>query len=134
MNSFKPCPFCGGNIEIVSDDNIYDGRKWCEMEYAECQKCYMRSPSMEVDEDNEKHFLELWNSRPTMDNSHIEAILANGKRCLEIFYGERPDEECLQCPYRDKCVDCVFSLIEEQDKILRLLKNKYAEGEQDVQT
>ena len=59
-----------------------------------------------------------------LDNSHLQTILSNSKRCLEIFFGERPDEECLQCPYRDKGVDCVFSLIEEQDKILRLLKKE----------
>ena len=127
MDNFRPCPFCGGDIEIVSDNSVYDGRKYCEMEYAECQKCYMRSPSIEVDEDNEKYFLELWNSRPTIDNLFMQTILSNSKRCLEIFSGERPDEECLQCPYKDKGVDCVFYLIEEQNKILKQILLKGGE-------
>lgn len=64
-----------------------------------------------------------------MDNSQIETILANGKRCLEIFFGKRLEEECLQCPYKDKGVDCVFSLIAEQDKILKQYSKKDEKGE-----
>lgn len=98
----------------------------------DCQLCQITSDVMNnYPCFQDKKMFEVEKKENNIDNSHIEEILSNGKRCLEIFFGERHEEECLQCPYKDKGVDCVFYLIAEQEKILNQYSKKDEGGKND---
>lgn len=52
----KPCPFCGGKAEIISEET-YSGHN---LFWVECIECDCRTSDYE---DNEKEAIESWNRR-----------------------------------------------------------------------
>lgn len=65
IEGFKSCPFCGSNeIDVVDGPTEYDGRRYYDTVYVECQECYMRGPSIDSSEnDIINTVIELWNRR-----------------------------------------------------------------------
>lgn len=58
-------------------------------------------------------------------NENIERVRFRASRCLDIYLGRRPDTDCAECEYKHLGANCVFALIDAQDKII-----KEAEDEQ----
>ena len=88
VTELKPCPFCGGQPDIVNGNTIYDVMGWHTEKYIECQKCYMRSPAVNENEDNDT-IIELWNERNSAEWTNVNEQLPKENGEYWCFYKTR---------------------------------------------
>jgi len=66
----KPCPFCGGKAEIITDEGYNTAGKLTPYIVVRCRKCGVRFPAQHFFHTNEderadilQYLTERWNSR-----------------------------------------------------------------------
>lgn len=65
MTELKPCPFCGGNANLIKNKD-FDMRFYCVIPYyfVMCSQCRAQSNKLETD----KEAIEAWNKRARLIN------------------------------------------------------------------
>ncbi len=70
MSELNPCPFCGGDAEIVSHQISEDGTET----YVCCKHCGARTEGIEAPYSEHAAATSEWNSRPTEKAAREEVL------------------------------------------------------------
>jgi Lar family restriction alleviation protein len=76
LDELKPCPFCGGDAGLGSDD-AFDDVTW----QAFCKRCHAT-----IERDLADHAVELWNTRAlTANQERVTQLEAALRKCRDRF-------------------------------------------------
>lgn len=93
MEAIKPCPFCGGNAEVI------DATEACNQGavVVECHNCHASGPVVfGVKDDPKPHAIFMWNRRKSDPTSSIDWAQRRGYRSLD---STPQSPRCPECGY-----------------------------------